>query len=144
MSVTLLQHLISQGQNLAARALTRDAKGASSLHPGRIGSDAVMATISSAITALRSTPASMPIQGAFSGATLIIAIAELSVCSDRLLRQSKHTGDVLLSSDPIEARRFYFSPMLNSVCIFYTNKQLEWLMLQKIRCGSAIATCLVH
>ena len=61
MSVILLQRLIPGGQNLAARALIKDAKGASLLHPDRIGCGAVMATINSAIIVLRSTPASMPI-----------------------------------------------------------------------------------
>src|SRR3954453_3123132 len=39
--------------------------------------------INSGTTVLRSTPASMPIQGASSGVMLAIAIAELSVSSDR-------------------------------------------------------------
>jgi hypothetical protein len=79
-----------------------------------------MAMINSAITALRSTPASMPILGAFNDAILITAIAELSVSSDRLLRQLRNTGDILLSSDLIEARKFYFSPTLNLAYTFFT------------------------
>jgi hypothetical protein len=91
-----------------------------------------MVTINSGTTVLRSTPASMPIQGASSGVMLAIVIAELSVSSDRLLRQSRSTADVLLSSDLTEARRFYSSPTLNSVYIFFTKSQLEWPMPQKI------------
>jgi hypothetical protein len=91
----------------------------------------VMVTINLGITGLRSTPASMPIQGVSNGATLVTAIAELSVSSDKLLRQLRNTGDVLLSSDLIEARRFYSLPTLNSVYIFFTKSQLEWPMPQK-------------
>jgi hypothetical protein len=107
-------------------------KGGELSHPGPTGYGAVMVTINSGTTVLRSTPASMPIQGASSGVMLVIAIAELSVSSDRLLRQSRSTADVLLSSDLTEARRFYSSPTPNSVYIFFTKGQLEWPMPQKI------------
>jgi hypothetical protein len=78
-----------------------------------------MAIINSVITALRSTPASMLILGVFNNAILITVIAELLISSDRLLRQLRNTEDILLSSDLIEVRKFYFSPTLNLAYIFF-------------------------
>jgi hypothetical protein len=84
--------LTSRVQNLAAKVLIRAAKEESLQHPGPIGYGAVMVTINSGTTVLRSTPASMPIQGAPSGVMLAIAIAELSVSSDRLYEQQPVPG----------------------------------------------------
>jgi len=95
------------GTESRRKAPIKDAKEESSLHGAPTGCCAAMAMINSGTMALRSTLASMLMQDVSSGSTLAIAIAELSVSSDRLLRQSRSTGDVLLSSDLTEARRFY-------------------------------------
>jgi hypothetical protein len=111
--------------NLAVEAPIKNAKEESLLYSDPTGYSAVMVTINSGITGLRSTPASIPIQGVSNGATLVTVIVELLVSFDKLLRQSRNTGDILLSSDLIEVRRFYSSPTLNSVYTFFIKSQLE-------------------
>lgn len=128
----------------AGKGQIKATRAANSLPLAQISYGVMTVMINSVTTALRSTHASTPILGEFSGVMWVIATVGQSVYSDRWSQPLRNIIGVLLSSDLTERKKYFYWPTHTLVSIHSTRKKKDYYRNKRLHSAFATATCLVR